>query len=822
MSPARVAPGPCLGVFGDLSALYATRLVVSPTPYDVAFGRIRDLAADMVAAEKSRNEATTRLQLIDRLIFDCLGWSREEALLEDHEDGEYADYVLDRAVRLLVVEAKREGAWFELPTHLARVTRLDALYALRGGVAAALDQVEQYAQRRGSPFAVICNGHQLVAFVASRQDGVAPRSGRALVFDSPKELVDGFHDLWETLTPHGTATRRLTRRLNAAVATAPPKLSEHIRDYPGRAKAGELIYTLSTLNVLFLPAFVRDDEHEEEFLRECYCPPSAYSQLAILNRSVLRTRYSTALGEELRVGLEQAQTKEGLNPALVDEVAVTAAGREPLVLLGGVGVGKTMFLRRLLRVDAKELAENAVVLYVDLGRSAVLEDLRSYIAGSFRNQLYERYDVDIDAGGFVRGTYHDEVRRFTKGVNAELKELDPNEFKRREIDHLTALTAHPEDHLRRSLEHLVKLRAQQVIVVLDNIDQRGREEQDQVFLIAETMAKGWPCTVFVTLRPDTFNASRVHGALSGYQPRAFTIDAPRVDRVVVERLKFGERHYDREGRLPLWLGWTADSADVRAYLKILLKSFSRHEKLQSTLVNLAGANARRGLELVSEFVQSPHADPAALLQRNKGPDDYLVPHHVFLRAVLLGDARYYHPQRSRIPNLFDISASDVREHFLLPCLLGVLRRASEQQDSEGYVAVDEVFGSFQNAGFDPDQINFALRRGRDGALYEPLPPDGDLRGLRLTTVGAYAHQLLAAEFQYIDVVVVDTPVADPAVRSELADVHSVRQRMERAETFLRYLDTAWEASDLGALGLFDWPRCASAVRVEIAFIAKRL
>lgn len=806
----------------DPSDLYATQLPVSSMHYDVAFERIRELAADIDGAQKDRNEATTRLQLIDRLVFDCLGWNRQEALLEGHEDGEFADYVLDSSAHMLVVEAKREGDWFELPSKLARVTRLQALYALGGRVAKALDQVARYAQSRGTPYAAICNGHQLVAFVASRQDGVSPRTGRALVFDSPQDLVDGFADLWETLTPHGTATRRLTRRLNAAVAPPPPKLSEQIPDYPGKATAGELIYTLGTLSVLFLPAFVRDDEHEEEFLRECYCPPSAYSQLAMLNRSVLRTRYSAALGEELQVGLEQAQAKDGLNPALVDEVAVTAAGRDALVLVGGVGVGKTMFLRRLLRVDAKDLAEDAVVLYVDLGRSAVLEDLRSYIGASFKEQLYHRYEIDIDAGEFVRGTYHDEVRRFAKGVNAELKDLEPNEFKRREIDRLNELASHPEEHLRRSLEHLVKLRSQQVIIVLDNIDQRNREEQEQVFLIAETMAKGWPCTVFVTLRPETFNASRVSGALSGYQPRAFTIDAPRVDRVVVERLKFGERHYEREGHLPLWLGWTADSDDVRAYLRILLKSFSRNEKLQSVLVNLAGANARRGLELVSEFVQSPHADPQAILRRNSGPSDYLVPHHAFLRAVLLGDAGHYHPQRSRIPNLFDISTPDMREHFLLPCLLGLLRWASEQQDSEGYVAADEVYVSFQDVGFAPEQIDFALRRGREGALYEPLPPDAEARAMRLTTVGAYAQQLLTAEFPYLDVVVIDTPVADPAVRSRLAVVHSVRQRIGRAEVFLEYLDAAWEASGLDTTGLFDWPRCAAAVRAEIASIGERL
>src|SRR5262249_3496981 len=151
----------------------------------------------------------------------------------------------------------------------------------------------------------------------------------------------------------------------------------------------------------------------------------------------------------------EARTKDGLNQHLIDEVAMTSSGREPLVLLGNLGVGKTMFLRRLLRIDAKDLAQDALVLYVDLGRGAVIEDLKSYVALSLREQLRDNYGIDVDANDFLRGTYHHEVRRFATGVNAELKELDINEFKKREIDHLRELASHPESHLGRSLTHLV-------------------------------------------------------------------------------------------------------------------------------------------------------------------------------------------------------------------------------------------------------------------------------------------------------------------------------------------------------------------------------
>lgn len=794
--------------------------------YDIGFERVGVLVGEMEAT-RDRNEATTRLALIDRLLFDCLGWGRDDADLEDHERGQYADYVLSRQRRRLVVEAKREGATFELPEGLDQIANVEALYALGGEVAAALEQVESYAHDRGIPYAAICNGHQLVAFIANRQDGIDVRRGRALVFPTPASMLAGFDQLWAGLNQGGCAAMSLSRILGARVQTRPPKLAEQIQDYPGSARADERQFMLATLNALFLPDYVRDDQNEDAFLRECYCPPGAFSRLAMLNRSVLRTRYSLALGKELKVGLDEAANKDGLNPALRDEVAASSAGKEPMVLLGGVGVGKTMFLRRLLRVDAKEISKNGIILYTDLGRDAVLTEIKTFVAASFKEQLLERYATDIDEADFLRGTYQAEVVRFAKGIHGELAKSDPDEFRRREIDHLAGLSANVEEHMRRSLEHLVKLRRQQVIVVLDNIDQRQQVDQEQVFLIAESFAKSWPCTVFVTLRPESFNASRVSGALTGYQPRAFTVQPPRVENVVAKRLEFGAKHYEKHGRLPEWLGWTADSDDLRDYLDILIKSFKRSEPLQRTLVNLSGGNARRALELMSGFIESPHAEHLRTLKRarNSEDGDYLVPAHDFLRAALLGDTAHYSPERSRIPNLFDITTMDTSEHFLLPCLLGLLSRESNRGEGEGYLTAEETYGNLQGLGFSTDQVDFAMKRAMAGQLVEVLPPEADaddVDSIRLTSVGAYSHQALARDFQYYDAVVVDTPIADAARRDAIRVVHSITARLDRAVAFLDYLAGCWEESGLVEVDLFDWGRAQSVVSGEITRIRSRL
>ena len=63
-----------------------------------------------------------------------------------------------------------------------------------------------------------------------------------------------------------------------------------------------------------------------------------------------------------------AATKDGITPELVAQ----SLSRRPIILIGDVGVGKTTFIRNLIKVDAAPEFENAVTLYIDLGPQATL------------------------------------------------------------------------------------------------------------------------------------------------------------------------------------------------------------------------------------------------------------------------------------------------------------------------------------------------------------------------------------------------------------------------------------------------------------------
>jgi len=368
-----------------------------------------------------RNEATTRLHLIDSLIFDCLGWAKEDCVSEEQHGGEYADYVLSTSRRVLIIEAKREGVSFELPAGEYR--REYALSQLRRDYAdlrAALEQVAGYCQERGVPVGAVTNGHQLVAFIASRGDGVAPWEGRALLFNSHQEMLSDFQVLWDSLSKNGLLEGRLEARLlGIGPSPLPPKLASLIPGYPGLKGRNEFQTDLKILSELVLEDLTGGREIEAEFLSSCYCRSGALSQYALTSKEILRARYSSIFdAHSPGPSLEPAETREGISPEILSE----SLSRRPILLIGDVGVGKTTFIRHLIHVEARDVFDDALTLYIDFGSKAALaEHLRQFVLEEIGRQLLDDHSVDIESRSFVLGVYHKNLERFRSGIYGSLR-----------------------------------------------------------------------------------------------------------------------------------------------------------------------------------------------------------------------------------------------------------------------------------------------------------------------------------------------------------------------------------------------------------------
>lgn len=796
--------------------------------YETGLANIKELSNcySQSESESDRNEATTRLQFIDKLLFKCLAWSKPDCTSEERYDGKYSDYTLSLTSRAVIVEAKREGKYFELEAGKHRDTyKIATLCHDNEELCEAVKQVAGYCQKRGVPVGVVCNGHQLVALLANRNDGVPPMEGRALVFDSLEEMKSRFQQLWNCLSKEGIKERGLIRLLRGSDQDQPPiPLSSKISGYPGSKNRNSFQSNLKILSEMCLEEIPKDPENEEDFLKSCYCKSGALSQYAMVSKKLLKTRYEKLIdpkdedyltGDSPNPTLESAVNKGGTNKILKHGVV-----HRPILLIGDVGVGKTSFIRNLIQVEAKDVFDDAVSIHINLGKEATLTDnLESYVLNSIIDQLMDEYDIDIYKNNFVKGVYHGELQRLRTGIYEYYYENDKDKYRDKEIEKLEELTNKKSSHVKKSIEHIVKGQNKNVIIFIDNADQRDYSTQEKTFLIAHEISSNWPSTVFVSLRPETYHKSVKSGVLSGYHPITFTISPPRVDEVLEKRLNFalriatGELSYQRNNSSGERSA-KAEFHSIEALFRSFLGTIRDGEDLIEAIDNISGGNVRKALDFVRQFFGSGHVNAQKIVDIYRDNGMYWVPVHEFLRAIIFQDSRYYDPSTSPVGNLFDIQNSDPKGHFLKPILLRIVLAQSRRTEPGGFYDTERLFDELQDLSYSPSQIysslthcyekNLLVTSGRsfpeEKKTQHQLP-----ESVRISTVGAYHSQRLIKNFTYIDAIIISTPILDSTYRESIraVDEKHICTRIKRAKKFIDYLSSCWSQSNINTL-YFDW------------------
>ena len=149
---------------------------------------------------------------------------------------------------------------------------------------------------------------------------------------------------------------------------------------------------------------------EDDFLQQTYCTSGALSQYALVSKELLQARYATVFENDGSVSASPAANKKGVSPELTQDVVAASLSRRPILLVGDVGVGKSIFIRYLIKVAAKEPLERALVLYIDFGtKPALASDLRSYVVQeidvSFEMIMKWTYTSATSLGGSTMANY---------------------------------------------------------------------------------------------------------------------------------------------------------------------------------------------------------------------------------------------------------------------------------------------------------------------------------------------------------------------------------------------------------------------------------
>lgn len=773
----------------------------------------------------ANNEAETRFHIIDKILNEVLGWPRNCIRVEQRTERGYTDYEIGQDGTSLIVEAKKEEMGFTLPsdTHYGVVSIAPLLRdKSNSNLKSAMTQVMNYCSERGVAPAIVTNGEQWVCFLASRVDSLAPLAGRALIFPSLESIRENFLTFWKTLSPEGISTREVFKILSVAQLAPPHPLSSQISNYPGVKQRNSIQSNLQVLGELVLEDFPTNPEYATLFLSECYATSGALSNYAEISKELLVNRYSL-VSEVSGANAEPVNRKKGLNKNIAVEATTAALSSRPIVLLGSVGAGKSTFIQRLIHVDAKEIFDNALTILVNYGHEAVIEDIADFTVKEVERQLYSLHGIDINDHKFIEDLYKQELGRFDSGIYGGIKSSQPSVYSLKRIEFLESLISDRSEHMARAFDRIFRSHRKQVIIFLDNVDQRSMHDQSEVFLVSNELAAKWRVTVFVALRPETYFESERYGAASGYHPRIFTIAPPRTDSMLQKRVEFGLKILESPGRGPAGsIGLSSEN--LEHFLRMLKENFTKNKSLIQMIENVAGGNMRRALDFVTQFIGSGHLDTEKIItiQRLKA-DGYTIPQHEFLRSLLHGDGIYYDPKESPLPNLFHITQPMKSEHFIIPLLLDFLDRKVDSRNRGGYVDIRSIYSYLQSLGFKTESIAAALQYGSRHRLLDG-PSGGDTGALsdscRPTTVGIYALNRLPSMFAYVDPIIVDTPVLEQEFSERIVDVFSLQDRLDRTESFRKYLDNCWESSDFGTAG-WSWRLVSENLASDIALVRKR-
>ena len=796
------------------------------------------LVRDLPEVYSDLTEADTRFRLIDRIIVECLGWTRDNIRLEKAEGRSYSDYELGTP-RKVIWEAKRESKTFDIPAGYSKriICDLPSLLKIEGELKEALVQVRNYCLDRGVEVAVATNGRQFVAFLASRRDGIPPLDGDCLVFDSLEKIKNNFAQFWQCLSPGGIAEARLSRLLRIGEDNPPPpKPSAYISGYPQHRQPTDLQASLRTVAELLLIDAVVAPEVEQSFYEQCYCESGALSQSALVSKQFLLARYDALFDDDVTKPAVKPVTAGPKKPNLTPEIVAESISRRPIVLIGDVGVGKTSFLRHLKYVSAFDEFRNAISIFIDLGSEGALQsNLKNFVIESIRQQLFENYSIDIEEERFVKGVYSIDIQRFSKGVFGYLEKDDPAEYKSKLAIFLDEKVRNFEIHLKNSVQHIVKGRKKQVVIVIDNADQREYEIQQEAFIIAQNLAKEWISAVFVSVRPHTFHASRSSGAFSAYVQRVFTISPPKIDEVILKRVRFALSMAEGRVRVESLQEIGFRLASISVFFRILLNSIMQNSEIERFLSNITGGNVRSAIEIISKYIGCSNVDTENVIRTYEQDPNYIIPIHEFWKPVILGDATYFDPSSSMVFNLFDVVAGDPNEHFLSPMILSFMISDGIHRNADGSVKTLAIIAEMQNWGFAAASSEMLLRKMTNKKIIETpkritfSEDNGKLFGdvpetFRVSTIGAYHIKKWISELGYLEPMSFDTPVFNNDVRGALLNnlqpgYSSLSDRLVRAEAFKGYLNGVWDSSGLHP-SYFDW-KSALKIGEESFLRAKR-
>jgi hypothetical protein len=758
--------------------------------------------------DRDFNEADTRHKIIDEIIHGVLSWPKTQTFHESYIAPGYADYRLKRSNGddLLLLEAKKEGIYFELPNNFngRKSSRHILVKTLLtdGNIKSAMEQVRTYCMEEGCEFAGITNGHEWV-FFKTFEKGKNWRNLKALVIKSNDFFSENFTEAINTLCYESIKNGSLKYKLGS-IGRQNRELfypKDKIASYDHEISSNDYARDLRPFASKYFGAI---DVSEDEFMDSCYVSQREYEN-AFNNFRVLIKDSLTPYFEERGV---QDLTENDKGGSFGNRIAKSLKSKktgEVIVLFGGKGSGKSTFLRKLLYHNPPQyLSKYSRVAIADLLN---VPEKKSEIHASIWEQIVTILDVDeqlsMDRDQLVI-LFQDRYDLAKKQTLFGLEEGTEN-FNLK-LNELVKEWISDKKYVASRLVEYWKIKHKGCVIAVDNTDQFPHDLQDFCFTTAQEIANTLGCLVIISMREERFHSSRIHGTLDAYQNSGFHISSPVTQAVFEKRINYVISKLNSDEFCENELGVISSSEKAQSIKKlfiILKNEFGKGDDspLTDFLNACAHGNIRLALELFRDFLKSGYTNVREMVSVQ---GLWTLRIHQVLKPVMIPYRFFYDESQSSIPNIFQVRNKKNGSHFTG---LRILHKLSDGIDPANpfYLSIGEFkeyFSETFNMVDDFEKnIDIFLKWDLVEANNRLDVYSHDVDSVKITNYGLYIFETLSSFFTYIELVSSDCGVFDETTANDIVllsnddfklfrnrkRVDRVNTRLRKAELFIKYL-----------------------------------
>lgn len=762
-------------------------------------------AALMAAHQKLQladaNEAETRLKLIDRIIFEVLGWTHDDVTVEERvsEDGtiEYSDYILKTAFASVLIEAKRVGS---APLDLPRKRKeLLNRRMVSGATGAAITQVRDYGRKLGIPFAVATNGAQWIIFPCTRTDSVSFEQSTAIIFpDLGSALRDDFAEFYGLLSREAVVGGSLDseligrredqlrdRRLNQYFPTPFTKVSRH-----------SLFHLIENEVVT---AFSEDiAAADPELLRKCYVETPERLRFDKRIGMHLSKRDSPLKASPIKVMSSQGRAAFG------DTIARAGARAKPVALLvvGQVGAGKTTFINYVRTVKEasrflpRQDAAYAQWMYIDCRKLSQSENSADFFfATMFDHVINDDFLQDYER--CLKHAYKAEIASLRKGP-LSLLSSDDMEVKRQIASFIKKDYDDKKPFVEKVLSYASRHTA--IFLVIDNVDQFEDEKiQTRIFSDAIAIAQRLGLNLILAMRDSTYVENRSKPVFDAFDYDPVQVEPPEVGAVLSRRFAVArEMLAGKASEFVSENGAKITLSDSSIIIDLVVESVL-NTAVGNAIAVLSAGDIRLCLRMTRDFLRNGYSATGKAVDIYRRTGTYRLPAHEAMRAIMLGSQAVYAEKFSPVANPFDaglaVSSAQLLRLFILNAL--VSRHSSKNVSA---TTGEEIRSALLDVGFAPD-ITLSVLQGMCDARYIFTTSHGPATfeaAYVPSRLGGHVARTLIAEFVFLENTMVDTFIADDVTWKELSSVTAeiyaerstlkkIELRARRVETFFNYV-----------------------------------